>query len=101
MTSTPYQSGNTLHEQGIDKAGNVWLRRVAIQLAWSWVRWQPHSQLTRWFNEKFASAGRRQRRVGIVAVARKLLIALWRYALGAPLPDAMIGQDMVYVLKAA
>ena len=101
LTPTPYQSGKTAHEQGIDKAGNRWLRRVAIQLAWSWVRWQPRSALTQWFNEKFAHAGRRQRRVGIVAVARKLLIALWRYALGAPLPDALTGQDMVYVLKAA
>jgi len=101
LTPTPYQSGTTVHEQGIDKAGNVWLRRVAIQLAWSWVRWQPHSGLTRWFNEKFASAGRRQRRVGIVAVARKLIIALWRYAFGASLPDVVTGQGEVYVLKAA
>lgn len=101
LTPTPYQSGNTSHEQGIDKAGNVWLRRVAIQLAWSWVRWQPNSELTRWFNERFASAGRRQRRVGIVAVARKLIIALWRYAFGAPLPAAVTGQVEEYVLKAA
>ena len=101
LTPTPYQSGKTSHEQGIDKAGNRWLRRVAIQLAWSWLRWQPHSALSRWFNEKFAHAGRRQRRVGIVAVARKLLIALWRYALGAPLAEVMTGQDMGYVLKAA
>ena len=101
LTPTPYQSGNSVHEQGIDKAGNRWLRRVAIQLAWSWVRWQPRSELTRWFNEKFASAGRRQRRVGIVAVARKLTIALWRYAFGAPLPDAVTGRVMPYVLKAA
>jgi len=101
LTPTLYQSGNSSHEQGIDKAGNVWLRRVAIQLAWSWVRWQPHSELTRWFNEKFARAGRRQRRVGIVAVARKLTIALWRYAFGAPLPDAVTGQVEEYVLKVA
>ena len=90
-----------LHEQGIDKAGNVWLRRVATQLAWSWVRWQPQSELTLWFNRRFASGGRRQRRVGIVAVARKLVIALWRYAFGAPLPGTVIGQVEEYVLKAA
>jgi transposase len=101
LTSTPYQSGMTLHEQGIDKAGNVWLRRVATQLAWSWVRWQPNSELTVWFNRRFATAGRRERRVGIVAVARKLVIALWRYAFGAELPGAVTGQVETYVLKAA
>lgn len=101
LTATPYQSGNTAHEQGIDKAGNRWLRRVAVQLAWSWTRWQPRSELTRWFTEKFAGAGRRQRRVGIVAVARKLIIALWRYAFGQPLPDAVTAPLEEYVLKAA
>jgi transposase len=101
LTSTPYQSGMTLHEQGIDKAGNVWLRRVATQLAWSWVRWQPDSELTVWFNRRFATAGRRERRVGIVAVARKLVIALWRYAFGAELPGTVTGQVEKYVLKAA
>jgi len=101
LTPTPYQSGETAHEQGIDKAGNVWLRRVATQLAWSWVRWQPHSELTLWFNRRFASGGRRQRRVGIVGVARKLVIALWRYALGAQLPGIVTGQVEEYVLKAA
>ena len=101
LTPTPYQSGKTVHEQGIDKAGNVWLRRVATQLAWSWVRWQPQSELTRWFNQKFAGGGRRQRRVGIVAVARKLVIALWRYAFGAPRPGSVTGQVAEYVLKAA
>ena len=101
LTPTPYQSGNTAHEQGIDKAGNVWLRRVATQLAWSWVRWQPHSELTGWFNRRFASGGRRQRRVGIVAVARKLVIALWRYAFGAELPGTVGGPVEEYVLKVA
>jgi transposase len=101
LTPTPYQSSETMHEQGIDKAGNVWLRRVATQLAWSWVRWQPHSELTVWFNRRFASGGRRQRRVGIVGVARKLMIALWRYAQGAELPGVRTGQVDQYVLKAA
>jgi transposase len=101
LTPTPYQSSETMHEQGIDKAGNVWLRRVATQLAWSWVRWQPHSELTRWFTRKFASGGRRQRRVEIVGVARKLVIALWRYALGAELPGTITGQLAPYGLKAA
>ena len=99
LTPTPYQSGNTVHEQGIDKAGNVWLRRVATQLAWSWVRWQPHSEITQWFNRRFATAGRRQRRVGIVGVARRLMIALWRYACGAELPGVVTGPGEVYVLR--
>ena len=101
LTPTPYQSGDTLHEQGIDKAGNVWLRRVATQLAWSWVRWQPNSELTLWFNRRFANGGRRQRRVGIVAVARKLVIALWRYTLGAELPGTVAGPVEAYVLRVA
>lgn len=101
LTPTPYQSGDSLHEQGIDKAGNVWLRRVATQLAWSWVRWQPNSEITQWFNRRFANAGRRQRRVGIVGVARKLVIALWRCTLGAELPGVIKGGMETYVLKAA
>jgi transposase len=102
LTPTPYQSGDLRHEQGIDKAGNVWLRRVAIQLAWSWVRWQPNSELTQWFVRRFAAGGRRQRRVGIVAVARKLVIALWRYADGAELPGAITGDmEAHYVVKVA
>ena len=101
LTGTPYQSGDSLHEQGIDKAGNVWLRRVATQLAWSWVRWQPNSEITQWFNRRFANAGRRQRRVGIVGVARKLVIALWRYAQGAELPGVIKGEMETYALKAA
>jgi transposase len=101
LTPTPYQSGTTLREQGIDKAGNVWLRRVATQLAWSWVRWQPQSSMSRWFDERFARGGRRPRRVGIVGVARKLVIALWRYTMGAELPEAIRGPVEKYVLKAA
>jgi transposase len=65
------------------------------------VRWQPHSAEARWFEQKFAHAGRRQRRVGIVAVARKLVIALWRYACGVALPQAIIGEMDTYRLKAA
>jgi transposase len=102
LTPTPYQSGDSCHEQGISKAGNKWLRRVAIQIAWSWVRWQPHSELTKWFNVRFATGGPRQRRVGIVAMARKLMIALWRYADGGEAPaGAILGKVDTYVLKAA
>lgn len=102
MTPTPYQSGESCHEQGISKAGNVWTRRVAIQIAWGWVHWQPESALSRWFATRFASGGRRQRRVGIVALARKLMIALWRYAHGGALPaGAIFGPLDTYVLRAA
>jgi transposase len=102
LTPTPYQSGESCHEQGISKAGNKWVRRVAIQIAWSWVRWQPDSELTRWFTRRFAAGGRRQRRVGIVALARKLMIALWRYVNSGVLPaGAILGPVDTYVLKAA
>lgn len=102
LTPTPYQSGDSCHEQGVSKAGNKWLRRVAIQIAWCWVRWQPQSELAQWFTARFAAGGRRQRRVGIVALARKLMIALWRYAEGGALPaGAITGQVDTYVLKAA
>jgi transposase len=102
LTPTPYQSGDSCHEQGISKAGNKWLRRVAIQVTWSWVHWQPESELTKWFTLRFATGGRRQRRIGIVALARKLMIALWRYAVRGELPaGAMVGQVAPYVLKAA
>jgi transposase len=77
---SPYQSGDRLHEQGISRAGNDRLQAVAVQLAWSWVRWQPDSPLTQWFKTRWATAGKRARKIGIVAVARKLVIALWRYA---------------------
>lgn len=77
---TPYQSGDATHEQGISRAGNDRLQAAAVQLAWSWVRWQPLSPLTQWFQARWAKGGKRARKIGIVAVARKLLIALWRYA---------------------
>lgn len=77
LGGTPYNSGSTDHEQGISKAGNPLVRTRAIELAWLWVRLQPHSELTQWFMRRFAGGGSRMRRVGIVAVARKLLIGLW------------------------
>lgn len=79
LTPTPYQSGDTAREQGISKSGNRRVRARAIEMAWMWVRHQPRSALTKWFQERFGQGGSRQRRVGIVAVARKLLVALWKY----------------------
>jgi transposase len=87
LTPTPYQSGDTSHEQGISKAGIVPVRRIAIELAWSWIRYQPRSKLTCWYNERFANAGKKARKVGIVAVARRLLIELWRYLETGALPE--------------
>jgi transposase len=80
LTSTPYQSGDSFRERGISRAGNRHVRGVAIDLAWVWLRFQPQSELTRWFNLRFARGGPRLRKIGIIALARKLLIALWRYA---------------------
>src|SRR2546422_7473085 len=72
---TKYDSGESTRDQGISRAGNPRLQSISIQLAWNWVRWQPQSALTRWYREHFG-ARKRERRVGIVAVARKLMIAL-------------------------
>jgi transposase len=79
LTPTPYASGDSAHEQGISKAGNRRLRAMAIELAWAWVLHQPRSRLTRWYRERFGGGNSRARRIGIVAVARKLLVGLWRY----------------------
>lgn len=79
LTATPYQTGGTHREQGISKAGNRRVRTLMIELAWSWLRYQPGSELSGWYRTYVAGGGPRQRRVGIVALARKLLIALWRY----------------------
>lgn len=87
MTGTPYDSGQSQREQGISKAGNRRVRRMAVEIAWSWLRFQPNSALSRWYVERFASGGARMRRVGIVALARKLLVALWRYLEKGILPN--------------
>jgi transposase len=86
---TPYASGESVQEQGISRAGNKRLQAISIQLAWTWVRWQPHSPLTQWYRERFTH-GTRARRIGIVAVARKLVIALWRYVTTGVVPAGAI-----------
>lgn len=87
LTSTHYQSGDTNVEQGISKAGIVPVRQIAVELAWGWIRYQPRSKLTVWYNQRFANAGKKARKIGIVAVARKLLIELWRYLETGALPE--------------
>jgi transposase len=79
LTPTPYQSGADRREQGICKAGNRWMRSLAIEIAWGWLRFQPESELSRWYEKRFGRGGPRLRKIGIVALARKLLIELWKY----------------------
>jgi transposase len=86
LTPTPYQSGGTHHEQGISKAGNRYLRHMAVELAWFWLRYQPCSELSQWYQRRFAGRGKAAQQIGIVALARKLLIALWRYVTVGVMP---------------
>jgi transposase len=79
LTGTPYQSGDSTREQGISKAGSKRMRKMLVELAWCWLRWQPESALSRWYARRFGTGKGPARKIGIVAVARKLLIALWRY----------------------
>lgn len=87
LTPTPYASGESARERGISKAGNRPVRAMAIEIAWSWLRNQPNSQLSRWYRQRFAKGSSRVRRIGIVALARKLLIALWRYVEEGLVPE--------------
>jgi transposase len=87
LTPSPYASGESETEQGISKAGNRCARTLLVELAWSWLRYQPQSELSQWFNRRFAGGGKRMRRIGIVALARRLAIALWRYLEHGLIPD--------------
>ena len=80
LAPSPWKSGSIDREQGVSKAGNPRLRTTMIQLAWLWLRHQPNSLLTRWFHDRVMQNGGRFRKVAVVALARKLLIALWKYA---------------------
>ena len=88
LTPMPYASGDSSRDQGISKAGNRRIRTLMIQIAWGWLRYQPHSALSVWFNTRFALGGKRMRRIGIVALARRLLIALWRYLQSGVIPES-------------
>jgi transposase len=79
LTPTPYDSGGMRCEQGISKAGNRRVRWMMIELAWGWLRYQPNSELSQWYRRRFGQGNTRLRKVGIVALARKLLVALWKY----------------------
>lgn len=87
LVPAPYQSGDMARDQGITRAGNRHVRRVMVQLAWGWLRYQPTSALTVWYQRRFGHGGKRLRRIGIVALARKLLIGLWRYLQSGLVPE--------------
>ncbi len=93
LVPTPYQSGESNHEQGISKAGNVRVRWIMAELAWSWLHFQPESPLSQWYNRRFGGGTSRMRRTGAVALARKLLIALWRYVEQGEVPEGAQEMD--------
>lgn len=100
LTPTPHQSGSLKHEQGISRAGNRWVRGIIVELAWCWIRHQPDSELSRWYQRRFAGGNSRMRKIGIVAVARKLLAALWQYLeTGAPPAGAVTVDWRAKILK--
>ena len=87
LTPTPYNSGDSRREQGISRSGNRRIRKLLIEMAWLWLRFQPDSKLSRWYRQRFANAGQRMRRIGIVAMARRLVIDLWRYVECGVVPE--------------
>jgi len=93
LTPVPYNSGRSERDQGISKAGNKHVRGLIVELAWLWLRWQPGSALSQWYERRFGSGNKRVRKIGIVALARKLLIALWRYVDHGELPAGAVEKD--------
>ena len=87
LTPTPYDSGTSFREQGISKEGNGRIRMLSVEIAWCWLRFQPQSKLSQWFNKRFAKGGKRMRKIGTVALARRLLIDLWRYLTKGIVPE--------------
>jgi transposase len=90
LTPTPYDSGESRREQGISKAGNRRVRWMMNELAWGWLRYQPDSELTQWYQRRFGRGNTRLRKVGIVALSRKLLITLWKYLEGGEDPPGAV-----------
>jgi transposase len=87
LAPTPFDSGQSDKQQGISKAGNRRVRTLCVEIAWVWLRYQPDSALSKWFNERFVKGGGRSRRLGIVALARKLLVAFWHYLEHGVVPE--------------
>ena len=95
LTPTPFDSGQSDREQGIGKDGSRWIRGAAIEFAWGWLRFQPQSALSKWYQRRFGHGSKRLRKIGIVALARKLLIALWRFLETGVIPEgALLKTDL-------
>jgi len=95
MAPTPYASGKSDREQGIGRSGSRWIRGAAIEFAWGWLRFQPQSALSQWYQERFGRGSKRLRKIGIVALARKLLVALWRFLETGVVPEgALLKTDL-------
>lgn len=90
LAPTHNQSGGSTHDRGISKAGNRYVRSIVVEIAWGWVRYQPNTKSSRWFQENYASGPKRIKRIGIVAVARRLLIDLWRYLETGVVPEGAV-----------
>jgi transposase len=101
LTPTPYSSGETRREQGISKAGNRRVRWMTVQLAWGWLQYQPESELSLWYHRRFGQGNARQRKIGIVGLARKLLIALWKYLEAGEVPEGaeLVGWDKKHTFE--
>jgi len=89
LVPQPYDSGESHTDQGISRQGSRRVRALLVEMAWCWLRYQPDSALTQWFNQRTQGTGpnRRARRIAIVAVARRLAIALWRYLKDGVIPE--------------
>jgi transposase len=90
LAPVPYGSGEMQIDRGISKAGSKWLRWLMVQLSWTWHHYQPRSRLIAWFEKRFARNGSRMRKVGIVAVARKLAVTLWKYVARGEVPEGAV-----------
>jgi transposase len=87
LTPTPFQSGMQHREQGISRAGNPNVRGMSVKIAWGWLRFQPKSDLSVWYETRFGHGSKRLRKIGIIALARKLLVALWRFLETGAIPE--------------
>jgi transposase len=90
LAPTPHASGASYRDLGISKAGNSQVRMMVVEIAWAWLRFQPQSELSQWYGRRFGTGNKRLRRIGIVALGRKLLIALWRYLDSGEVPAGAI-----------
>jgi transposase len=86
----PWRSGSVQREQGLSRSGNPRVRKLMTQLAWLWLRYQPGSALSQWFRQKVQNQGPRMRRIAVVGLARKLLVALWRYVTHGVVPEGAV-----------